>query len=427
MSVIDDRECGSAGQYQGAGMKKGWEMKTLGEVCEVFADGDWVESKDQSTEGIRLIQTGNVGEGVFKDRSEKARYISEATFKRLRCTEIVEGDCLVSRLPEPVGRSCILPDTGERMITAVDCTILRFNPKQLLPTFFNLYSQSDNYLTTVAKECTGTTRNRISRNNLGQTPIPVPPLPEQHRIVALLDEAFAGLATAKANTERNLQNARSLFESYLESVFSQRGEGWDELALSDLCDIKHGYAFEGEFFSAEGDYVLLTPGNFYEAGGYRDRGGKQKFFTGEIPRDYVLREGDLLVAMTEQAAGLLGSSLIVPESEKFLHNQRLGLVTAKPDVAWSNEFFFHVFNTQQVRREIHDSASGVKVRHTSPTKIGDVIVSFPLSLREQDGLVAEFASVSAETQHLSRLYERKLAALEELKKSLLRQAFNGEL
>lgn len=159
-------------------MKKGWETKTLGEVCEVFADGDWVESKDQSSEGIRLIQTGNVGEGVFKDRAEKARYISEATFKRLRCTEIVEGDCLVSRLPDPVGRSCILPDTGERMITAVDCTILRFNPKQLLPTFFNFYSQSDDYLTTVAKECTGTTRNRISRGNLGLTPIPVPPLAE---------------------------------------------------------------------------------------------------------------------------------------------------------------------------------------------------------------------------------------------------------
>lgn len=129
MNVIDDREGRSTEQDQGVGMKKGWGMKTLGEVCEVFADGDWVESKDQSTEGIRLIQTDNVGEGVFKDRSEKARYISEATFKRLRCTEIVEGDCLVSRLPEPVGRSCILPDTGERMITAVDCTILRFNPK----------------------------------------------------------------------------------------------------------------------------------------------------------------------------------------------------------------------------------------------------------------------------------------------------------
>ncbi|MCX5946897.1 MAG: restriction endonuclease subunit S, partial [Cyanobacteria bacterium] len=274
---------------------------------------------------------------------------------------------------------------------------------------------------------TGAAIPGISREQVLGLTFSFPPLPEQQRIVALLDEAFAGLATAKANAERNLQNARVIFESYLQSVFSQRGEGWIELALSELCDIKHGYAFEGEFFSAEGDYVLLTPGNFYEDGGYRDRGGKQKYFIGEIPRDYVLREGDLLVAMTEQAAGLLGSSLLVPESDKFLHNQRLGLVTAKPDVAWRNEFFFHVFNTRQVRREIHASASGVKVRHTSPTKIGDVIVSFPVSLQEQNRLVAEFAAVSAETQHLTRLYERKLTALEELKKTLLHQAFNGEL
>jgi type I restriction enzyme, S subunit len=163
---------------------KHWQSKKLGDLCEVFADGDWVESKDQSSEGIRLIQTGNVGEGIFKDRAEKARYISEATFKRLRCTEIFEGDCLISRLPDPVGRSCILPDTGERMITAVDCTIVRFNPKQLLPEFFNFYSQSLNYIKTVDSATTGMTRNRISRNNLGLIPIPVPPLPEQRRIVA---------------------------------------------------------------------------------------------------------------------------------------------------------------------------------------------------------------------------------------------------
>jgi type I restriction enzyme S subunit len=276
-------------------------------------------------------------------------------------------------------------------------------------------------------QATGNAQPNISQIKIKNTAVPVLPLPEQQRIVALLDEAFAGLATAKANAEQNLQNARAIFESHLQSVFSQRGVGWNELALSELCDIKHGFAFEGEFFSAEGDYVLLTPGNFYEAGGYRDRGEKQKYFMGDIPRDYVLRRGDLLVAMTEQAAGLLGSSLLVPASDKFLHNQRLGLVTAKPNVAWSNKFFFHVFNTQHVRREIHASASGVKVRHTSPTEIGDVIVSFPVSLQEQKSLVAEFASVSAETQRLTHLYERKLAALEELKKSLLHQAFNGEL
>lgn len=141
----------------------------------------------------------------------------------------------------------------------------------------------------------------------------------------------------------------------------------------------------------------------------------------------VLDKGDLLVAMTEQAAGLLGSPIIVPKSNKFLHNQRLGLVMKKPGVPWTNDFFFHVFNTHRVRKEIHASASGVKVRHTSPTKIGEVVVAFPGSTDEQRKIVAALETVSAETQRLASLYQRKLAALAALKKSLLHQAFTGQL
>jgi type I restriction enzyme S subunit len=140
-----------------------------------------------------------------------------------------------------------------------------------------------------------------------------------------------------------------------------------------------------------------------------------------------MEEGEMLVAMTEQAAGLLGSPLLVPESDKFLHNQRLGLVTAKPGVPWTNEFFFHVFNTAAVRKAIHASASGVKVRHTSPSKIGEVAVSFPTSIKEQKAIVAVLEKLLSETQRLTAIYTRKLAALEELKKALLHQAFSGEL
>ena len=131
--------------------------------------------------------------------------------------------------------------------------------------------------------------------------------------------------------------------------------------------------------------------------------------------------------MTEQAAGLLGSPVLIPESDKFLHNQRLGLVTKKPGVPWTNEFFFHVFNTQAVRKAIHDSASGVKVRHTSPTKIGDVVVSFPTSIPKQRAIVSTLTDLEAETDRLASIYQQKLAALDELKKSLLHQAFTGQL
>ena len=94
---------------------------------------------------------------------------------------------------------------------------------------------------------------------------------------------------------------------------------------------------------------------------------------------------------------------------------------------WTNEFFFHVFNTHDVRRAIHDSASGVKVRHTSPTKIGDVVVAFPESLSEQASIVSQLANLNTETERLESIYGRKLAALDELKKSLLHQAFTGQL
>ena len=198
--------------------------------------------------------------------------------------------------------------------------------------------------------------------------------------------------------------------------------GWITTPLSQLCDIKHGFAFKSEFFTGSGDHVLLTPGNFHESGGYRDRGDKQKYYSGEIPDGFVLSEGDLLVAMTEQAAGLLGSPILVPESGNFLHNQRLGLVTKKAGAAWTNEFFFHVFNSDAVRKAIHDSATGVKVRHTSPSKIGEVIVTIPASLAEQrrivgildeafEGLATAKANAEQNLPNARALFESHLQAV----------------
>jgi type I restriction enzyme S subunit len=173
--------------------------------------------------------------------------------------------------------------------------------------------------------------------------------------------------------------------------------------------------------------VLLTPGSFFETGGFRDRGEKTKYFTGPIPTDYVLNQGDLLVAMTEQAAGLLGSPLLVPESNRFLHNQRLGLVTGKPGVAWTNEFFFHVFNLDAVRKAIHASASGAKVRHTSPGKIGVVKVAFPGTQVDQLRIAAHVEEIEQASIAFQSIYRQKLTALDDLKKSLLHQAFSGQL
>lgn len=112
---------------------------SLESLCTVFADGDWIESKDQANEGIRLIQTGNIGNAEYINKDERARFISDETFDRLSCTEVFPGDVLISRLPDPIARCCIVPNIGQRAITAVDCTIVRFK-KEILPDYFKEYT-----------------------------------------------------------------------------------------------------------------------------------------------------------------------------------------------------------------------------------------------------------------------------------------------
>jgi type I restriction enzyme S subunit len=253
-------------------------------------------------------------------------------------------------------------------------------------------------------------------------------LAEQRRIVAILDQALEGINVAAEFAKRNVRSASEMFESYSNITLSrQKNECWSEKPLGDICEIEHGFAFKSKFFVGEGDHVLLTPGNFQERGGYRDRGAKQKFYEGEIPVGTVLKEGDLLIAMTEQAAGLLGSALIVPGGGRFLHNQRLGRVVARPSVPWVTEFFFRVFNTRYVRKAIHDGATGVKVRHTSPKKVAAVVVSFPQSEVVQRSIARTLDSVERETDRLAYLYKQKLAHLTSMRQAILDQAFAGNL
>ena len=171
-------------------LPNGWTWCRLSHIAKL-SDGDWIESKDQSPYGIRLIQTGNIGRGHFISHKERARYISQETFSRLNCTEIFSGDCLISRLPDPLGRACIIPFSEERMITAVDCTITRPYKAVLSTAYFVYFTASVTYREYVEKNATGSTRKRISRAKLEKTLIPLPPLAEQQRIVEIITQYYS--------------------------------------------------------------------------------------------------------------------------------------------------------------------------------------------------------------------------------------------
>ena len=192
----------------------------LGELCLLFTDGDWIESKDQSDSGIRLIQTGNIGNGEFLYKNDKAKYISEDTFKRLNCTEVFPDDILISRLPEPVGRGCIIPDIGERMITAVDCTICRVNEKLIDRKYFCYFLESNTYKTQLEQHVTGTTRKRISRKNLSSVEIDIPEQAKQKEVVYKLDR----LKKIIQNYNRELDLLDELVRARFVEMFGDRIE-----------------------------------------------------------------------------------------------------------------------------------------------------------------------------------------------------------
>ena len=407
-------------------MNNGWQTRRLGDLCEIKLgktparanEEFWDKKREMSNVWLSIADLLNGDDNVVADSKE---YLSD---KGAAISQIVRKGTLLASFKLTLGR---LAFAGRDLFTNEAIAALNIiNEHELSKEFlfYFLHFFDWDKATEGDVKLKGKTLNKAK---LKEMAVHFPPLAAQQRIVGILDEAFEGIATAKANAEKNLQNARAVFESHLNAVFTQRGEGWVKKPLAELCDIKHGFAFKSEFFTDQGDYVMLTPGNFYESGGYRNRGEKQKYYCGEIPPGYILEKGDMLIAMTEQAAGLLGSPILIPQSNRFLHNQRLGLVSKKPEVLWTNKFFFHVFNTRAVRKQIHSSASGVKVRHTSPRKIGEVMVSFPTSVSTQRAMVSKLTDLDEKTQRLESIYQQKLAALEELKKSLLHQAFTGAL
>ncbi|WP_225765630.1 restriction endonuclease subunit S [Stenotrophomonas sp. Marseille-Q4652] len=398
-----------------------WKAQPLAKIAEVFTDGDWIESKDQADSGVRLIQTGNVGIGQFKDRSEKARFIDEATFSRLKCFEVIPGDLLISRLPDPVGRACIVPDTAQKMITAVDCSIVRVQQASIDPKFFVYYSQTQEYLRAVDDLCSGTTRRRISRKNLGNVPVPLPPLDEQKRIVAILDQAFAALDRARALAEANLADARALFKIKLDSTFKSFAS--KECRIDELFEV--------------GSSKRVLKSEWKDSGVpfYRGREVTRLAQEGRVDNELFISEshydelaaktgvpspGDILIT----AIGTIGNAYIVQEGDRFyfkdasvLWMRRTSEVLSAYVKLWIRSSSFY----DQLER-----GNGATVDTLTIGKLqGLLIPNFPE--KDQERIVEDLIALERKVGCLESLYKSKLTDLANLRQSLLQKAFSGQL
>ena len=399
-------------------MKKGWQTKRLADLVEV-QNGYAFSSKDYSESGHFLMRIGNVQNGYISTADPK--FIKLPADGSLQRFVLSEDDILVS-LTGNVGRVGVIQES--HLPAALNQRVARISISKDSPAtreLLLLFLCSDWFREELIGAGHGAAQQNVSTKDLVEIEIPVPPLAEQQRIVGLLGKAFEGLAIAKANAEKNLQNARALFERHLQSVFTQRGPGWVEKHLKEVCEkITDGTHQTPKYFD-EGIVFLssrnVTSGTIdWDRIKYIDT--KQHL---EMHKRVAPRLNDILLAKN----GTTGVAAIVDRDTTFDIYVSLALLRALP--VMRPRFLLHFINSPAAKMQFNKRLKGIGVPNLHLEEIREVRLAFPADLEDQDRVVDELEDLRKETQRLARLYEQKLAALESLKKSLLHQAFTGEL
>ena len=398
-------------------MKNGWQTKKLGDLVEV-QNGYAFSSKDYSQSGHFLMRIGNVQNGYISTADPKfIKLPSDGSLKRF---VLYEGDILVS-LTGNVGRVGVMRE--EHLPAALNQRVARISIRKDSPAtreLILLFLCSDWFREELSDAGHGAAQQNVSTKDLVEIEIHVPPVDEQKRIVGKLDEAFVGLAKAKENSEKNLQNARALFESHLESVFTQRGPGWVEKKLDDVCGFQNGFAFKSNTFKAAGAPVIRIS-NIQD--GRIDTENRLVFVNPKDYREnldrYRIVKNDLLIAMSGATTGKLGFNT---ENTVFYLNQRVGKF--EPSAKLNKQFLYYFLSTR-VEENLRISA-GAAQPNLSTEQIKGFVIPLP-PVEEQTRIVLKLDSLSDQTQRLASVYEQKLEALESLKKSILHEAFSGNL
>jgi type I restriction enzyme S subunit len=392
-------------------MKKGWQTKKLGDVCDFEGGSQPPKSEfiyDEKTGYLRFLQIRDFGS------DKNITYIRHSKKNRL-CDE---NDILIGRYGASVGK--ILTGKSGAYNVALMKTIP--NLEVLDQSWFYHFLISDEFQKPLLNVADRSAQAGFSKDDIYNFLVPVPPLSEQQRIVGLLDEAFEGLATAKANAEKNLQNARALFESHLQSVFADHWQIGELVTLADLAtDITDGDHLPPP--KSPTGVPFITIGNIVKE--TREIDFSDTFM---VPRAYFdalkpykkPRQGDVLYTVT----GSFGIPVIVRDDTEFCFQRHIGLVRPKPET--SSSWLYYLLRSPPLLKQANDGATGTAQKTVSLKLLRSFEVP-RVSPNQQKQAVEKLDALTEETQRLARLYERKLAALEALKKSLLNRAFTGEL
>ena len=395
-------------------MKDGWQTKKLGEICEIERGGSprpiqkFITTDPKGVNWIKIGDATASGKYIYKTEEK----IKPDGVKRSRM--VYEGDFILSNSMS-FGRPYIMKTRG----CIHDGWLVLHQPK-VDPDYLYYVLSSDLVFSQFDRLAAGSTVRNLNIGLAKSVEIPYPPLPEQKRIVGILDEAFDGIATAKANAEKNLHNARALFESHLESVFSQREEGWVEKRLSEVSKdfgrgkSKHRPRNDPKLY--DGEYPFIQTGDIRNSVHIIDS-YSQTYNEAGLAQSKLWPAGTVCITIAANIAetGILAFDACFPDSV-------IGVVT---DESIANNKFLE-YQLQSLKARLQAQGKGSAQDNINMGTFENQLFSFP-SVKVQSKIVLTLDALREETQRLESVYQQKLASLEELKKSLLHEALSGRL
>ncbi len=374
-------------------MNTHWEEKKLGEVCKIIGGGTPAKANKEFYNGD--IRWATVRDMKYDIIEETEHRITKKAVKNSSTNIIPKGNVVIATRVG-LGKICLLEDD-----TAINQDlkgIIPKHPKTLSIGFLFRWFKSIAYL--IEEEGTGATVQGVKLPFIKSLEIPLPPLPEQKRIVAILDEAFAAITKAKENAEKNLKNARELFESYLQNVFSNPGDCWKEKTLGECFSLKSGDNLTRKMMNSEGEYSVF--------GGNGIAGSHDK---------YNLTGSNIIVGRV----GALCGNVRHINKKIWLTDNAFRITDFKYE--FDHAFLTYLLNFKNLRNYARQAAQPV----ISNSSLEGVLLQFPTSTEMQRSIVLKLNALSEKTIKLEAIYQQKLASLEELKKSILQKAFSGEL
>jgi type I restriction enzyme S subunit len=382
-------------------MKTNWQTKRLGDLCDVITKGTTPTSVgfDFVDSGINFIKIESISvTGDFL--SDKFAHISQKCNDSLRRSQLKENDILFS-IAGALGRTAVVSKDIIPANTNQALAIIRLkSSEEFLRKFILLTLNSGFIIEQIGKAKGGVAQQNLSLAQISNFEIPLPPLPEQHRIVKILDEVFENIKKAKENTEKNLQNSKELFESYLQSVFMNQGKDWEEKRLEECFKLKSGDNITSKVMAENGKFPV-----------YGGNGIAGMYHT------FNLSGSNVIIG---RVGALCGNVRHMNENIWLTDN---GFKITDIQYDFDHDFLTYLLNFKNLRGYARQAAQPV----ISNSSLKDVLLRFPKSLSEQKSIVAKLDALSSETKKLEGIYKQKLADLEELKKSMLKKAFSGEL